>query len=366
MRTRSFDPAAGTQGHHPTENSVEPLPAYGANLASIFHLKTFDFTTARLPNQQTFAVTRLQSPTGIPARTRPIDPQPALSISVALSAVEKGVSRLWLSGREVNVPFQPRFGVSIVDLECSPAVTMEGAFDSLHFYIPREALSEIADDLGIKPMGTFATTFFGPDPFLTQFTKIFLPYLAVNLWPDALTLDHFALLLGSHLLQHYGKFSVGNTTLRGGLSPAQRRRATELLRENLGGRIALPELAAACGLSSSYFSRAFKTSFGISVHQWLTRHRLNHARDLLLTTALPLADIGLRSGFSDQAAFTRAFATSIGLSPGKWRKAHDSRSTDCFLWQEQMQKGVPIDLDHSVPAMHPNVLRSAPVAMTTR
>ena len=58
------------------------------------------------------------------------------------------------------------------------------------------------------------------------------------------------------------------------------------------------------------------------MHRWLEQERVTLAKDLLLCTALPLADIGLRSGFSDQSAFTRAFSRATGSSPGHSRKRH--------------------------------------------
>ncbi|HEY0783628.1 MAG TPA: AraC family transcriptional regulator [Thermoanaerobaculia bacterium] len=65
----------------------------------------------------------------------------------------------------------------------------------------------------------------------------------------------------------------------GGLAAWQRGRAAELLRENLDGAIRLADLAPECELSVSHFARSFKTSFGVTSHQWLTARRIDRAKE---------------------------------------------------------------------------------------
>ena len=86
------------------------------------------------------------------------------------------------------------------------------------------------------------------------------------------------------------------------------------------GDIRIADLATACQLSPSHFSRCFRQSFGTSVHQWLIKLRIDTAKKLLCEPELSLAEVGFRSGFCDQAAFTRAFTTFEGTTPFRWRK----------------------------------------------
>jgi transcriptional regulator GlxA family with amidase domain len=113
---------------------------------------------------------------------------------------------------------------------------------------------------------------------------------------------------------------------RGGLAPWQVRRVAEMMRENLDGNIHLCDLARECGLSVSHFTRTFRKSFGMSPCRWLLERRIDHSKVLLVTSDLPIADIAIRSGFSDQTAFTRAFGRIVGDSPGRWRRAVTSRA----------------------------------------
>ena len=113
---------------------------------------------------------------------------------------------------------------------------------------------------------------------------------------------------------------------RGGLAPWQVRRVAEMIRENLDGNIHLCDLARECGLSVSHFTRTFRKSFGMSPCRWLLERRIDRSKVLLVTSDLPIADIAIRSGFSDQTAFTRAFGRIVGDSPGRWRRAVTSRA----------------------------------------
>ena len=95
---------------------------------------------------------------------------------------------------------------------------------------------------------------------------------------------------------------------------------TCLFRENLDGKLSLAMLADECGLSVSYFARSFRRTFATSAHRYLIFQRIKKAKELLTTSHLPLSEVGLESGFSDQAAFSRTFKTVVGVSPGKWHR----------------------------------------------
>jgi len=52
------------------------------------------------------------------------------------------------------------------------------------------------------------------------------------------------------------------------------------------------------------------------------RGQIPAAKQLLIQTALPLADVAAQSGFGDQASFTRTFHRIAGASPGRWRRGY--------------------------------------------
>ena len=113
--------------------------------------------------------------------------------------------------------------------------------------------------------------------------------------------------------------------VRGGLAPWQERRAKELMSTHLGREISLAFVAGECRLSVSHFARSFKQCTGKPPHRWLLENRVERAKELLTDAGLPLAEIALECGFSDQSHFTRVFSRIAGTSPGTWQRLRLSR-----------------------------------------
>jgi AraC family transcriptional regulator len=109
---------------------------------------------------------------------------------------------------------------------------------------------------------------------------------------------------------------------RGGLALWQERRAKEMLAANLGGRISVKELAAACDVSHAHFTRAFRQSTGVPPHRWLIERRIEMAKGLLQHSSKPIAEIAVTCGFSDQSHLTHLFSKRVGHSPATWRRLH--------------------------------------------
>ena len=109
---------------------------------------------------------------------------------------------------------------------------------------------------------------------------------------------------------------------RGGLAPFQARRLVEYIDAHLAERITLYQLARMAGLSTGHFSRAFKQTFGVPTHAYLIRRRVERAQSVMLSTQLPLSEVALACGLSDQSHFTRMFRRIVGETPNAWRRAH--------------------------------------------
>ena len=300
--------------------------AFGDNLAATFHLKESEHVSTALPGDNIFAITRLQSNTGIPDRTTRVPSEAALLVSVAILPVPLRAYELWIDGKAIDLPYIPSFRTNVVDLQSDPVCWVGTGFDYVHYHVPRAALDEIARDHGIEPVGSYRFAQGEHDIVLAQLTKCVLPLIGSRDWTNSLALDQFSLILGAHVLKTYAGHPPLRVKKRGGLSPWQGMRAAEMIRENLEGNIRLSDMARECGLSVSHFTRAFRNSFGKSPYRWLLERRIDHAKALLTTGDLPIADIAMRSGFSDQAAFTRAFGRVVGDSPGRWKRAVTSKA----------------------------------------
>ena len=109
---------------------------------------------------------------------------------------------------------------------------------------------------------------------------------------------------------------------RGGLSPATMKRVREYVDENIDKTIDLGALASVADLSLYHFARAFKQSEGTTPHCYLLQRRVERARELLIETDLPLSEVALASGFSDQSHFSRHFGRRMGVSPAAFRRSN--------------------------------------------
>ncbi len=79
-------------------------------------------------------------------------------------------------------------------------------------------------------------------------------------------------------------------------------------------------------MSTSYFSKAFKGSFGKTVQDYLHQRRVERAQELMLSTDNMLSQIALDCGFCDQAHLSRMFQRSVGVSPARWRRVHQPQA----------------------------------------
>jgi AraC-like DNA-binding protein len=300
--------------------------AFGSNLAAHFHLKESEQVSTPWSGDSLFAVTRLQSDTGIPDRTTRVPSEAALHISVSILPVPLRAYELWIDGKAVDVPYIPSLRTSVMDLQSDPVCWVGAGFDYAHYHVPKAGLDEIARDHGVEPVGSYKFAICEHDIVLAQLTRYVFPLIGSRDWTGSLALDQFSLILGTHVLRTYAGLPPSAATKRGGLAPWQARRAAEMIRESLDGAIHLADMARECGLSVSHFTRAFRKSFGMPPYRWLLERRIDHGKALLATSDLPIADIAIRSGFSDQAAFTRAFGRVVSDSPGRWRRAVTSRA----------------------------------------
>jgi len=90
--------------------------------------------------------------------------------------------------------------------------------------------------------------------------------------------------------------------------------------DRLDTGITVTELAEACALSRSHFSRLFKESTRMSPQQWLREQRVMKSRELMKDSTMLLTEIALECGFCDQAHFSRTFAKAEGMSPKAWKQ----------------------------------------------
>lgn len=110
--------------------------------------------------------------------------------------------------------------------------------------------------------------------------------------------------------------------LRGGLAPWQIKRVSTHIDRNITEKVNVDELASLVKLSKSYFSKAFRNSFGLSPYNYVLARRIEIAMEMMLEVGMPLCQVALDTGWADQAHLSRVFRRMTGTTPSAWRAKH--------------------------------------------
>ena len=89
---------------------------------------------------------------------------------------------------------------------------------------------------------------------------------------------------------------------------------------NYTKNITLDDLSMAVNISSYYLSRIFKENTGENFIDYLTRLRIERAKELLATTQYSMKEIGVMSGYSDPNYFSKSFKKNVGVTPTEYRE----------------------------------------------
>ena len=102
--------------------------------------------------------------------------------------------------------------------------------------------------------------------------------------------------------------------------------AVNYIEQNYQRNLTVEEVADACRLNRSYFSKLFKENMGCPPQEFLIGVRLAKATELMSSSSAPISEIAVRCGYSNQFHFSRAFKKRYGLPPQKWRAQNKKRS----------------------------------------
>lgn len=92
------------------------------------------------------------------------------------------------------------------------------------------------------------------------------------------------------------------------------------LNESYAQKITLDNLADYACMEERTFLRRFKQSTGMTSIEYCQRLRVDHAREKLQTTRLPVDRIAWQVGYSDPSAFRKVFSRIVGLTPSEYRQ----------------------------------------------
>lgn len=109
-------------------------------------------------------------------------------------------------------------------------------------------------------------------------------------------------------------------------------RAAEIMRRDISTNLSVVDVAARIYLSPDHLREVFRKEFGTSPLQYLLEQRIERACALLLTTDMPVSEIGREVGLFSPHNFSRVFRRFRGVPPATYRATN---------------KGLPIFLEDS-------------------
>lgn len=250
---------------------------------------------------------------------------PCLGYCVSRPArIRRRVSR---GGRMEDATLRPRQFHLIPGLEASEW-HRHGRSEMLTLYLRQERLDEMAGRICSAHVGRveLEVPLGVNDPLLEQLALSVLTVLrdredgSSQIYADELAHAAYA-----HVVRSYtaaGRSSqIGEDT---GAAPEHLlHRVCEMIADRLAEELPLDLLACEASLSPRSLSRAFNRRFGMSVHQYILSQRILRAKELLISTDLPIAEVALETGFSSQSHLAATFRKHMGVTPGLFRSTSD-------------------------------------------
>ncbi|HWS72973.1 MAG TPA: AraC family transcriptional regulator, partial [Thermoanaerobaculia bacterium] len=112
--------------------------------------------------------------------------------------------------------------------------------------------------------------------------------------------------------------------------PACLAEAKALIERHLDRPLTTTMVARSLRVTPRQLAAAFRVEGTTTFHRYVRERRVARAVSLLQDRDLPLADIALVTGFSDQSHFVRVFREAMGTTPGRFRRQSGTCAGESF------------------------------------
>lgn len=158
----------------------------------------------------------------------------------------------------------------------------------------------------------------GHDPLIYQIALALKAELESGV-DSCLYAESMATALSVHLLRRYLARKPIIQDYTGGLPKYKLREAIAYINDNLAHSLHLAEIAAIVQMSPHYFASLFKQSTGLAPHQYVTKCRIEKAKQFLKRPELTIIEICQQVGFQSQSHFTKVFRQHTEVTPKAYR-----------------------------------------------
>ena len=130
---------------------------------------------------------------------------------------------------------------------------------------------------------------------------------------DAIT--DFLAIFAEHLATHGNQLALQTANAE----PPIITRAKQFIRDHYREELSLLVVSRSVNTSLFYFCKQFRKATGLSFTEFVTRTRIEKAKNLLLNPNLRVSEIAYDIGFHSLTHFNRAFKKILGQSPSEYR-----------------------------------------------
>jgi len=202
--------------------------------------------------------------------------------------------------------------------------------ECLHIFLPGKPFDDaVLKDLDIDPAAIgIRYQSVDQDPLFDLAVERIMAELEAETSSGRLLIESLSRTLSAHLVHAYADTAVRCKQVAAAarpLDPNRLSRVTDFIEASVSGDFTVEDLASVACMSQAHFSRSFKAATGAAPHEYVSRRRLDLAKQLLVSTDRLLIDIAYATGFSSQANFTRAFRRAVGTTPSQHRAEHRRR-----------------------------------------
>lgn len=127
---------------------------------------------------------------------------------------------------------------------------------------------------------------------------------------------------GRLLLRQLGRALGDEVARRSVAVPRRLGRAIAFAEAHIGEPLTVRQIAGAAHTSPGHLHDLFRRHLGRSPMAHLTALRLDRAMRQLAHSDMPIVDVALACGYSDQTALTRALKRRHGITPAAYRRRH--------------------------------------------
>ena len=94
----------------------------------------------------------------------------------------------------------------------------------------------------------------------------------------------------------------------------------EYIDTNYNKQIKIEELSELIYRSESQTIRIFKKNFNMTPYEYALGRKIHVAKQLLKNTRMPIREIAMELGFTNEHYFSSCFKQHVGQTPGQYRK----------------------------------------------